>query len=210
MKRCFSDDRVFKCVSVMNTWGLNNDPTLNRTTMFAPPVGSEYFNRIGSRIGLKRLLVNAQVSLSYFNAGIRAGEMCRFAFVYDRQPNNVVPSTDDIFWDVWPGVAAHGDAKAFPFVPNMDRFEILYSKCFSMPRIGINGADVPSQGYINWNQEPLLMELDIDLSGRDMVLGPGNEIRSGAILFIFQDDAGDAASPALQVGGHFRLEFYDI
>lgn len=151
--------------------------------------GSQPAMRVGTRISVKGMYINA-----YINAASTAQDtqMCRMAFVCDRQANGVSLAPADV------GITTPGTL----YNPNgKPRFWILWDKHFSISPITQAGGYRFIEKYIHFRQ-PLVVQYNLGTSGLI------NDVNTNALYLILVGTANSTGfAPVMR--GTFRLLYTD-
>lgn len=96
--------------------------------------GTAYYNRVGRRVKLKSVTIQANISWKYKYAGTTEtcdGNILRIAIVWDKRPGDAPPAKDDIFGSVdQAGVKSSNWSSPINF-DQSDRFRVLQDKCWA-------------------------------------------------------------------------------
>jgi len=117
----------------------------------AVPIGVGAGERIGTKIGVFRLIGNGQVAFTTLGhksvSGVYGSGMhLRFCAVRDRAFRGILPSPYQVFGNGNGSTATDGYSLRNP--DEMDRFDILYEKWFHCPPIGMNPSVLVTQSGV--------------------------------------------------------------
>lgn len=113
----------------VTTYQVNTTGTI--TLLAVPTLGTDYTNRIGRRITLKKLYIRGHVNAENAENAVTVGgvetlaQQARMIIVVDRQPNAAVFSITDLL------VSARAEAQLN--LNNRDRFKVIYDRVFQIP-----------------------------------------------------------------------------
>lgn len=183
----------------------------------SPKSGSAVYNRIGNRVSFDKLYLKYNITPTNSNTGAIADpQLTAIAVVYDRQSNGSLAVTSDIFQSFSnTGFAfAFGTTTPNPF--NLDRFTIVYYRAFTLPPIGVMGANLSSGGLIYDDYDKLTVETMIDLDGLEGVYGGGTDgsytnVRTGQFwLITYSEQQANVIGSGYELEYNATLYFHDI
>lgn len=190
--------------------------TLNSTPQFTAinliRVGSGEFNRVGRRINMKYLYIQAVIK------GLRtiaAEDECRIMVVYDRQANGSTPVIADIVRSVaQDGTTTSSTTLDHLNLDNTHRFLVLMDHRVKLPSISIaagveTNIGIQDQGGFYTVKRFIKLrnlETQYKADSAPAVIG---DIATGALWFITYANAA-AAAEGYQLEGGIRLRYADV
>jgi len=177
--------------------------------------GAGYMNRIGSITAMQS--IELKLDLQPNNAAtVAGGDYIRFALVYDRSPNKLLPSYADIFQRRDLNGAPASDVKSGVNMDNRDRFIVLMDKVFSVASNPINGVAQIDNG-LNFMDKDVTefasKKIFIKTKGLKTVYNNTNggtfaDINEGA-FFIVSIGSQGAAQAGFSIFCELRFRFID-
>lgn len=184
-----------------------------------PAAGSKYYERVGNKIRLTRLVCRGAVERSGVNSLPTDDELLRFCIVYDRQFNAGSPTSvtfDMIFSGGNPVFGVHSSLQGELNPEYADRFVVLVDKIFSVP--ATPPASAAGTWYeLNFVADPstLMVHVDLDLSRSDLysTFNQSGDCTTGQILVVsamLGNSTPANQDPAWGIDFFTRFEFEDL
>lgn len=171
--------------------------------------GAAYFNRLGTRICLKRLTMHFAITPQGALATLH--ERLRFLVVYDRQSNGAAPTFANVIGSNDQLGATVANSWDNHLVVNKERFMVLYDSFKSMPAYAIptglayrtsSAGAFPSASYLEVHKSIPLYSLETTYGAN---AGGVGDLRTGGLFFIAHGEVGTQWG----VNFHCRLTFAD-
>lgn len=184
--------------------------------------GSNFWNRIGNKIHLRKLTFRGFETIDVGRTGVQAAHGFAgyggYVIAYDHQPNGVTPVWRDLMEDVDENGNTTITPDAFSSINwgNRDRFEILFDSRRILPEYNVD--PMTSQIVDVIYPEPSTMDasywVEIDLNGKDTIFNTSNsgtaaDIMTGA-LWLFSFGTEPAADNDIYLQWRTRLYFEDF
>jgi len=158
-----------------------------------PISGSSYFNRVGAVVSGVSIRLFGNIRRSLGNNLQYPESWVQLALVYDRQPATTVPG----YFDVFDVADMNGDivtpavyGVSTVYIPNVDRFQVLWVKLYGVPPVGVAGA-THGTNYAPYvcDVDKLVIDESIALDGLESVYGGGtagtlSNVRTGAYYLV--------------------------
>lgn len=207
-----------KEIKTLDNWA--NLAQIGTTPQFfilnAPKTGSNFYNRIGSKINLKSLRLRIQLRNIPANEGVDS-MIVRIMIFYDRQCNGIVPATSDLIQSY----NMDGVSSTDPFgginIVNSERFLILRDEI--VPIFSSNNSTSTPPSHLNYSMidgvPKNFFDYYIKLKGLETKFqnndGDEGSITTGALyLYVFSDlSTGGGNLVPLKATYNARTRFYD-
>lgn len=153
--------------------------------------GSDFNQRIGRQMLLKKLLFRGEVS--YTAATSSNGTATRVILLYDRQSDSATPAVTDVL--------VTADILSFPNTNNRDRFQILYDSVIEMRTATFSGS-----ALVNGSPVPAFIKKEF-LLNHDCVYGSASAVNpvTGGLFILYLADTAST----VQLSYNSRVEFVD-
>lgn len=168
--------------------------------------GSDYKNRVGSRVKNKSIDVHIWPYFSGAGAGYSAGEVYRLMLIYDAQPNAAVPVTADVLLSTTNTTLATSPVN----LTNRDRFMVLRDTFWVVPTTVTGTAASNTAAVAVQPGCPPVIHWYVKLRALETIYrataGAIGDITSGA-LFVLALTESTTSAFAFSLSS--RLRFYD-
>jgi len=160
--------------------------------------GAAFYNRIGSKISVRSIQVDADFIITPGKANV--AQILRMMLVYDRQANGAFPAITDIIQNNDSGVATFFSGIN---IVNKSRFTIIRDKLIPMDYA--SGYEYPVHEFVKCN-----LEVEYKANG-----GTIGDITTGAIymlLFVAYDDGGSSYPQVTNFANgtpRIRIRYFD-
>lgn len=165
-------------------------------------LGDLYSQRSGNYIQMSSLMLRMSIQCAPQVSGQSLGTLLRFALIYDKAPNGILPPISDMFLNSSSGSSGPYDPLNFN---NRGRFKKLWEYSVATPAFtatvagsAVTWTDNKSPETLTGLEETITKFIDFDWALDTVFGGSGASISSlntGAIYFIAQSGFSAAATP---------------
>jgi len=180
--------------------------------------GSSFFNRIGRKIALKSISINAAVQQIVTTNGLTQ-EIIRYIIVFDKQANGAAPTYASVFQDVPASGTASNPVTAFVNIANRDRYVIIIDETlvfsYAPQDVATTQGLAATFGGIDGNNNRMTVKHYKPLGNRETQFGLGTttvpasgaiaSLSTGSLYLITIGQAGGQ----YQLNGTIRVRFTD-
>jgi len=178
--------------------------------------GASSYNRLGTKVGMKRLTIHYDITPSLANTAAVDAQMGRVMIIYDRQANSAKPVESDVLKNYSFDGSNTSLVTDHLNLDNRNRFLVLFDRFIYLPPLGINGAtpaksqgvvvnpsvgSLPFSGAINLNLRGLLTQYNKNSTG---LIG---DIQSGSLYIFCMGEFDTNATAAWEMEISARLRY---
>lgn len=178
--------------------------------------GASSYNRLGTKVGMKRLTIHYDITPSLANTAAVNAQMGRVMIIYDRQANGAKPVESDVIKNYSFDGSNTSLVTDHLNMDNRNRFLVLFDRFIYLPPLGINGAtpgkvqgivvnpsdgSLPFSGAINLNLRGLLTQYNKNSTG---LIG---DIQSGSLYLLVMGEFDTNPTSAWEMEVSARLRF---
>lgn len=179
-------------------------------------IGTNYFNRVGTKIRLKSCYITGSIQKTGSNSSASADDYARMILFYDRQPNAAFPAVADLLTSMTLAGAASSTAADQINLQNRDRFLILRDMRIILPATGINGiapavtCDYPDMNVCESKYNIAMFVPLKDLETHYNLVGGGGitNVTTGALNLLTLSST-QASPAAWQLTAAIRVKYFD-
>lgn len=197
--------------------------TAQFTVVNIPIQGAAFYNRIGTRIGMKSLNIRGWIQPSATNTAASAWDFGRWILIYDRQPGSAgtgaFPAIASLLLEYNSAGATNTSAWSGVNQILKDRFTIIRDKNFGLPPLGVSAvapAQNPADAFFPDPREKnsFMINEHIKLAGLEAHYNQTNggtigDIATGALYIVTLAQTSTAAQGAWAFLGTARLRYTD-
>lgn len=197
-----------KAVDYVFSVAITSDITANALPLNLCQVGSGYNNRVGRKIFMQSLYMNAAVTLNTTNP-IATVRYIRVAIVYDNANNGTRPNWQDVFQCQDQTGAFNRDARAHLNLNNRERFRVISDQRLQLcpgPSSSANGSFAPPSTLCQVYRR--LNNLDMQYTA-DSNPATYADVQAGMLWLMLQSDGNALATYSEQIAGSVRIRYTD-